>query len=85
MYGFFLANVTFSGNLVFLNGKKDFFLYFQNIADFSFNLAFDVDSIIFVTIANYVLCYYINTLRINSVSVGDIIYDLHWYQLPSKG
>lgn len=57
---------------------------FQNIANFTFNLASEMSSLTFFLIANYVLCYFITTLTINTMSVGDKVFDLLWYQLPSK-
>lgn len=34
--------------------------------------------------SNYVLCFCISATTINVMSLGDVIYDLHWYQLPHR-
>lgn len=33
-------------------------------------------------IFNYILCFVITMLTIDAMSVGDILYDMSWYDLP---
>lgn len=47
----------------------------------SFNLLTLIGGLAFQSILNYMLCYYVTTITINVMSIGDKIYDLRWYQL----
>lgn len=61
-----------------------FFLYllFQSIAAISFNILTFVGGLPFLTLIHYMLCFYVSTLTINGMLIGDHIYELQWYQLP---
>lgn len=60
-----------------------FFLYllFQSIAAISFNILTFVGGLPFLTLIHYMLCFYVSTLTINGMLIGDHIYELQWYQL----
>lgn len=34
---------------------------------------------------NYALCYFVTTITTGGQMIGDIVFDLDWYQLPSAG
>lgn len=55
---------------------------FQEIAHFSVNVAFVLITLQFFSTVNYVLCFLITSLTIDAMTIGDILYDLNWYQLP---
>lgn len=55
--------------------------FFQNITTFSINLITFLGATIFASIVNYILCYFVTTSTINVSSIGDRIYELHWYRL----
>lgn len=43
-----------------------------------------VGALSYVSILNYMLCYFVTTGTLHAVSIADRIYDLHWYQLPQN-
>lgn len=40
-----------------------------------------LNGIVFLSLMNYILCYFMATLTLNGVSIGDRVYHLDWYQL----
>lgn len=56
-------------------------LSFQDISVISFNLVTDVSELSFFALINFILCYIITTSTTNTLTVGDIMYGLHWYRL----
>lgn len=36
----------------------------------------------FLSILNFLLCYFVTAAKINAMVIGDEIFDLDWYKLP---
>lgn len=68
--------------LFFLYSYYNLLLWlFQNITTFSLNLATYICGFVFLLCLNYMLCFFITAATLNAMSIGDRIFDLHWYQL----
>lgn len=53
------------------------------MTSFTFNLLARIGGVVFLSMINYSLCYFVTTSAINATSIADRIYDLQWYQLSS--
>lgn len=42
---------------------------------------FSLDQFVFFSVQNFLLCFFITTITIVVVSIGDVAYDSHWYQM----
>lgn len=79
---FQLENVRVS----YFSGLSPIFLdflrfFFQNITDFSLDVATSIAELFIYPGENYVLCYFITTLLINAASIDDIAYCSMWYNM----
>lgn len=54
----------------------------QDISRFSYNLASELTELLFFTFVNFILCFLVTMSTTNTMSVGDKVYELLWYQLP---
>lgn len=61
--------------------RSNLLKFFQNITSFSFNLVTNISGFLFLLCLNYMLCFFITTATLNAMSIGDRMFDLHWYQL----
>lgn len=57
-------------------------VFFQNMSNYSLQLSLNVNEVIYLCFENYVVCYIISSLTINTASIGDIAYSSQWYQMP---
>lgn len=51
------------------------------MTSFTFNLLARIGGVVFLSMINYSLCYFVTTSAINAISISDRVYDLRWYQL----
>lgn len=52
------------------------------MTDFSVVLTFCIGELIYYTIENYVLCYFVSNIINDTESIGDIAYNSPWNQMP---
>lgn len=57
-------------------------LPFQNITTISFIVVTYMGGLTFLSILNFLLCFFVTTATINAMQIGDEIFDLNWYKLP---
>lgn len=58
--------------------------HLQDIAIFWLVFLSDLIALVLLMLASFVLFYCISITTFNTMSIGDTIYTIHWYQLPCK-
>lgn len=59
-------------------------LPFQNITTISFIVVTYMGGLTFLSILNFLLCYFATSATINAMEIGDETFNLNWYKLPCE-